>query len=323
MSVSDGATRVSDDAGQLRASPRAWEAIAGAHDCHVHVEPDLATRRTDDVDLAHDFAARGLSGFVLKSHYGSTAERAAVVRRAVPGATAVGAVTLNHGVGGLNPVAVDVAGRGGARYIWLPTVDAANEIAGLRADMPHPPVWAGIRDEMAAHGWLPDPIDVVDADGRIVPALADCLDAARTHDMVVATGHLSGAEIAAVTDAAVARGLRVVVTHPEFPSQALSGEEQLRLADAGAVIEHCFTTPYTGKCSWDDVVTNIKLVGPERTLISTDLGQLRNPPVAEGLAAFAQFLLDAGFTAEEVTRMTVTNPAQLLALDTTASESSR
>lgn len=312
--MTDGAARVSGGDGHLRASPQAWAAIAGAVDCHVHVQPDLATRRTDDVDLAGDFAACGLSGFVLKSHYGSTAERAAVVRRAVPGATALGAVTLNHGVGGLNPVAVDIAGRGGARYVWLPTVDAANEVAELRPDMPHPPVWAGIRDEMAAHGWLPDPIEVVDADGRITGALADCLDAARAHDMVVATGHLSGAEIAAVVEAAVQRGVRVVVTHPEFPSQALSGKQQVALADAGAIIEHCFTTPYTGKCSWDEIVANIKLVGPERTLISTDLGQRQNPPVAEGLAAFAQLLLDAGLTPADITRMTVSNPAELLGM---------
>lgn len=315
--MSDGASRVSDEAGNLRASPQAWEAIAGAWDCHVHVQPDLATRRTDDVDLAGDFLGCGLSGFVLKSHYGSTAERAAVVRRAVPGVTAVGAVTLNHGVGGLNPVAVDIAGRGGARYVWLPTVDAANEVAELRPGMPHPPVWAGIRDEMAAHGWLPDPIEAVDADGRIVPAMADCLDAARAHDMVVATGHLSGAEIAAVVDAAGQRGLRVVVTHPEFPSQALPSEQQVALADAGAVIEHCFTTPYTGKCSWDEIVANIKLVGPERTVISTDLGQRQNPPVAEGLAAFAQVLLEAGLSAGDITRMTVTNPAELLGTSVT------
>ena len=66
-------------------SARARELVRGAYDLHVHVEPDLATRRIDDLGLARRFAELGLAGFVLKSHYAPTAERAAVVRAAVPG----------------------------------------------------------------------------------------------------------------------------------------------------------------------------------------------------------------------------------------------
>lgn len=308
-----GVRRVTAADGELWAGPQAWAAIQQARDLQVHVAPDLPARRTDDLDLARDFLACGLAGFVLKSHYGSTAERAAVVRRAVPGIHAVGAVTLNHGVGGLNPVAVDIAGRAGARYVWLPTVDATNEVAGLAPDMPSPPVWVRVREEMQAAGWLPGPIDVVDDRGRPVPALLDCLDAARAHDMVVATGHLARAEIFSVVDAALARGVRrVVVTHPEFPTQRLSAADQAALADMGAVIEHCFTTAYTGKCAWGEIVANIAAVGPARSLISTDLGQVANPPVAEGLAAFAQLLLDAGFSADDIAALAVHTPASLV-----------
>ena len=42
-------------------------------------------RIVDDVTLAQRFAALGMDGFILKSHYTSTAERASVVRAAVPG----------------------------------------------------------------------------------------------------------------------------------------------------------------------------------------------------------------------------------------------
>ena len=59
---------------------RARELVRGAYDLHVHVEPDLAKRRIDDLGLARRFAELGLAGFVLKSHYAPTAERAAVVR---------------------------------------------------------------------------------------------------------------------------------------------------------------------------------------------------------------------------------------------------
>ena len=91
----------------------AWEALEGGYDLQVHVAPDVIARLIDDLDLAREFLAGGLKGFVLKSHYFPTAERAAVVTKAVPGILACGAITLNHSVGGLNPVAVELAGRSG------------------------------------------------------------------------------------------------------------------------------------------------------------------------------------------------------------------
>src|SRR5882762_1763409 len=109
---------------------RAWEAIRGGYDLQVHVAPDVIGRRIDDIDLAKEFLTHGLRGFVLKSHYVQTGERAKVVSKAVPGIAAFGAITLNHAVGGLNPVAVEIAGCSGCKIVWMPTVDAANETAG-------------------------------------------------------------------------------------------------------------------------------------------------------------------------------------------------
>jgi hypothetical protein len=105
---------------------------------------------------------------------------------------------------------------------------------------------------------------------------------------------------------------RVVVTHAEFPSQNLSADEQNELAQMGAFIEHCFTTMHTGKASWNGVIGSIRRVGVERCVLSTDLGQTINPPVAEGFAMFAQRLLDNGFSVKEIRRMTVANPQGLV-----------
>jgi hypothetical protein len=96
---------------QAGVSSAAWDALQGAYDLQVHVAPDVIERRIDDLDLAKEFLAHGLKGFVLKSHYFPTAERASVVTKAVPGIRAFGAIALNHSVGGLNPVAVELAGR--------------------------------------------------------------------------------------------------------------------------------------------------------------------------------------------------------------------
>jgi hypothetical protein len=295
-------------------SDAAWEAIQGAYDLQVHVAPDVIDRRTDDVDLAKDFLARGLRGFVLKSHYLPTAERAKVVARAVPGIESYGAVALNHSVGGLNPVAVEIAGRSGNKIVWFPTVDAANETAGrLDGGTEKLPFWAKIQREIAAAGITRPPITVLNAGGRISEETRQCLELIAKYDMILATGHLGRHEIFPLVEAARESGVkRIVITHAEFPSQNLTGEEQRALAEMGAIIEHCFTTYHTNKAPWEAVFAHIRHVGVERNLLSTDLGQATNPPVAEGFAMFAQRLLDAGFTLAGVNMMAVKVPANLL-----------
>ncbi len=295
-------------------SDTAWAALEGAYDLHVHVAPDVIARRTDDLDLARDFLARGLKGFILKSHYFPTSERAAVVRKAVPGIDARGALTLNHAVGGINPVAVELAGRSECALVWMPTVDAANETAHLassaRAKLPF---WAEIQKELAATGINPPAMSVLDPDGRVIPAAQTCLELIAKHDMILATAHLGRREIFALVKAAKAAKVRkIVITHPTFPSQQLSPDEQAELAHLGAIVEHCFTTPHTGKAPWELTFESIRRVGVERTMVSSDLGQKINPPVADGCGMFAQTLLDAGFSAADVTRMAVTNPTSLV-----------
>ncbi|GAA2846912.1 hypothetical protein Acy02nite_04050 [Actinoplanes cyaneus] len=296
-------------------SDRARDLVAGAYDTHVHVAPDVMERRIDDVTLARRFAGVGLAGFVLKSHYVPTAERAEVVRGVVPGVEALGALTLNGSVGGLNPVAVEIAGRQGARVVWLPTVDCANERAGVSSLPPGAtlPMWAALQSELAAQGIAAPAIEVVDDAGRIVPALHEVLAVIARHDMVLATGHLSGTDIVAAVDAAAAAGVRrIIVTHPEFTSQQLDVDTQRRLAGRGALLERCFTTAYTRKVPWEVLFEHIREVGPEHSILSSDLGQPFNPPVEDGLALLADRLLGAGFTGDEVRTMAVTNSRRVL-----------
>ena len=292
-------------------SAPAWEAIRGAYDLQVHVAPDVIARRIDDIDLAQEFLAHGLRGFVLKSHYIPTAERAQVVSKAVPGIAAFGAITLNHAVGGLNPVAVEIAGRSGCKIVWMPTVDAENETAGLPgAGHKKLPFWAEIQRELRATGISPPPLTVLDPAGGVSALARTCLELIAKHDMILATGHLGRHEIFPLVKAAKEMKVRkVLITHAEFPSQNLSAEEQIELTRWGALIEHCFTTMHTGKAPWDAVVASIRKVGASRCIVSTDLGQPINPPVAEGFAMFAEVLLKNRFSSEEVRQMAVTNPA--------------
>ncbi len=158
----------------IQISDRAWKALEGAYDLQIHVGPDVIARRIDDIDCAKEFLARGLKGFVLKSHYIQTGERAQVVTKAVPGSRVFGALTLNHSVGGLNPVAIELAGRTGCKIVWMPTVDARNETAGrLDGGTEKLPFWAKIQRELAAEGISPPPLSVIDEAGELTePAAA-------------------------------------------------------------------------------------------------------------------------------------------------------
>ena len=309
-----GSKANASEATAAKVSDAAWESLQGAYDMQVHVAPDVIGRRIDDLDLAKEFLSHGLRGFVLKSHYFPTAERAQVVTRAVPGISAYGAITLNHAVGGLNPVAIELAGRSGCKIVWMPTVDAANETAGrLNGPNVHLPFWAKIQRELAATGISPPPLTVIDSAGKINEPTRRCIEIIAKYNMILATGHLGRVEIFSLARAAREMGAqRVVVTHAEFPSQNLSLDEQIELANMGAYIEHCFTTMHTGKAPWESALRSIRKVGPERCILSTDLGQTINPPVAEGFAMFAQRLLDGGFTIAQIRRMTVTNPGLLI-----------
>jgi len=300
-------------------SAAAIDLVSGGYDTHVHVAPDVMARRIDDLSLARRCIEVGLAGFVLKSHYVSTAERAMVVRSAVPGCDVRGAVTLNATVGGLNPSTVEIAGREGASIVWLPTVDSINQRLSHARDPEgaRPPMWAALQDDLRRRGMAADPVPVVDEQGAVTPALRQVLEVIADHGMTLATGHLGGAEIAAVVDAAVeARVERIVVTHPEFTSQRLDVDTQRALARKGALMERCFTTPHTGKVSWEAMVETVRAVGPVHSVLSSDLGQPFNPPVEQGLALMADRFLAAGFTEDGVRTMAVRNSRRLVgALD--------
>jgi len=306
------------DDGLPPVSQRARELLRGAVDTHVHIAPDVVTRKIDDVSLARRFGELGMAGFLLKSHYTSTAERASVVRAAVPGIEVFGAIALNRAVGGMNAVAVEIAAREGARTVWFPTVDSENEAGEETAFPPGAkvPVWMELQRELRSSGVELQPVAVVDGDGAVLPETRTVLRTVARHGLLLATGHLARDEIFAVVDAAVEEGVRdIVVTHPDFPSQSLSFDDQAALAAKGALLERCFTTPHTGKTTWTHIFDAIRATGVEHSVLSTDLGQVANPAVEDGLGLMVDLLLGAGFDEEEVHTMAVRNTRRVAGLD--------
>lgn len=298
-----------------RPSGKARNLVAGSFDLHVHVAPDVMRRNITDIELANRHYQEGLGGFVLKSHYVPTAERASTVSQAVPGVGVFGAITLNGSVGGMNPLAVEIAALEGARFVWMPTVDSSNQRSSTAQDPvgAKPPMWAQLQKDLTDRGMASPPVEVLDPDGNVLDEVKNVLSVIARHDLVLATGHLSRNEILAVVREATNFGIkRIVVTHPEFTSQRLGPKDQAELAELGAYLERCFTTPFTGKVAWSEMISNIRHVGVEHSFLSSDLGQPFNPPVEDGLALMADHLMEAGFNDEEIVIMTVGNTAKIL-----------
>lgn len=291
------------------------ELIKGAYDLHVHSAPDVLPRKMDDIEMAKRIKESGMAGYAIKSHYFCTSERAEMVNRLYPDCDAVGTITLNSSVGGINPTAVEMAARSGAKLVWFPTCDSAHEIAHVFDGNPNKklPYWAQIIIQMKDAGIQAPVINILEDDGPLKKPVLDVLDIIARYDMILATGHVSHEEAFALVSEAKNRGVKkIVVTHVDFPTTYYTVEEQKRFVEMGAVMEHCYTTWATGKVEFEVTKEMIREIGPANCILATDLGQKTALYPDEGLLEFAKRLYDDGFTAEEIRTMAVDNPRALL-----------
>ena len=114
-----------------------------------------------------------MSAILIKSHQNSTVERAWLVSQWIPGVRVVGGVVLNETVGGLNPSAVRLAVKMGARQVWMPTRSARNH---------------------RRYEGLEGGISVFDEQGRLLPVVDEILQAVSGSGCVLGTGRLSQEE---------------------------------------------------------------------------------------------------------------------------------
>src|SRR5262245_27267587 len=195
--------------------------------CHHGPDPHRA-RSVDAAEAVAEAAALGMAGVVLKSHAYPTGPIAILMQKTVRDLRVFGGICCDFEIGGLNPAAVDVALRTGARVVWMPTFSSVVDRRKLG---------------------LPGPgIPLLDAAGRLVPAVEEILRLAKSHDAVVATGHVDLPEQFALADSARALGVPVVMTHAlethVGPDHTL--EHVRELAARGATIEFTYLTCIPG-----------------------------------------------------------------------------
>lgn len=297
--------------------------LLGVSDMHIHAAPDTRARSVDELTLAREARDAGYRSVMFKSNHWACHDRAWLVSEALrqmpsPGAVAAATTTKTdfHCFGSLcmNRVhgdtvnvhaaeqAVNTTGKL-CRCIWMPTQDAAYQHA---------------HEKRPGKG-----IAVVSDSGVVLPEVIKVMEICAEAGIVFATGHSSPDECLILARAAKNVGVdKFVVTHANSLIWKLTRDQILRLAECGAFIEYSYLT-----CLWggDSVMTNFPRMSnaefvdfariiPERTVITTDLGQVNMPHPLEGMRQCIAALREGGISPKDVDSMTRTLPARLLGL---------
>jgi hypothetical protein len=283
--------------------------LEGAYDIHVHAAPDVVPRAMDAVQLAKEANEKKMAGMLLKDHTTSTTGRVFVLNRLVHGTCRFfSSLALNPPVGSLNPQAVESALRSGADMIFFPTYGAHNHIR--KWGLGKPPTAFPIADDTETGFSLQDQTEESNERiHRILELIAE-------HDAVLGTGHLSPEEVLELITRAKKAGIRrIVVTHPSESVVDMNPDQQKEAARMGVMIEHCLfavTESCPRRIQLEEIRDQIRYAGISSCILSSDFGQVSNPPPVEGFAYYLEKMKALGFSEDELRIMTHDNPRKVL-----------
>lgn len=271
--------------------------IEGAIDMHLHGSPDITERKLSDIGLARAAREAHMAGIMLKSHYGLTAARATLVCECVPGINVFGGIVLNNMVGGFNPEAVETALQLGAKEVWMPTITAENHLR-------------------CSHQDISKAVKITDAYGKIIPEIYPILEMIAENDVILGTGHLSIEESLKIISLAKEKGVKkILVTHPEWEFTKMPVAIQKELASQGVYFERCYYAAHSSQqLPIGEVAEQIKQVGAETTVMSTDFGQIFNELPVTGIQHYVADMISCGIPASDIEVMIKNNPKYLLSV---------
>jgi hypothetical protein len=280
-------------------TPNAARDLRGAIDIHVHANPDSVPRSIDGIEVSKLAAQRGMRAIVLKNHYDPTSGLAYLARKEAPGLEIFGGVDLNLTVGGMNPIAVDYMAKmngGYGRVVWMSTFDSENQVRSDKSNLPF------VR---------------VSQNGELLPETKAVIAAIARHNFVLASGHVAAAEALMMFREGKRVGVQhMVATHGMAAPTSLTVDQAKEATGLGAFVEFCAGTlaNAAAQAKIDRFAEQIRAIGTEHAILSSDLGQAGNALPPDGLAVFYEMLRKKGFTDQELDRMGKRNPAELLGI---------
>jgi Family of unknown function (DUF6282) len=299
ISIQDGQAAVPQD------SVAADVTLKGVSDLHIHANPDSRERAISELDFARQAQRAGYRSVMFKSNDFSCHDRAYLIREALPGFECFGSLCMNKVHGDkVNVVAAQKAVQTTGnlcRCIWMPTTDAAYAYKSLK------------RPEKG--------IPVLSDAGNVLPEVVRVMEICAEADIIFATGHSSPDESMVLARKAKEVGVKkFVVTHANSTIWKMTHDQIRKVVDLGGYIEFCYLTnlwgPGTGlpdfvRMSDAEFVAYVT-VAPERSFITTDLGQIGMPNPLDGMRMCIAAMQKAGVPQKAVNAMVRTTPAMLM-----------
>lgn len=287
---------------------QAREMLRGVIDFHIHTGPDIYPRLLNDIEVARQAKRAGMRAILIKSHATITGDRAQIAQT-LTSFPVYGGLALNWHVGGLNKYAVECAAKLGASQVWMPTTHACNYLKYVD----HVPMFAKSMPKDIKG------ISIFKEDGSLVPEVGPILEIIAKNGLILATGHLSPEEgLALIPEARKAGVEKIVITHPVASFVNYSVDQMRQALSRGATyLEHVFNdcTPQVANPLPPSALGDaIKAIGPEYCIMSTDSGQVVNPPPVKVMAWYIKEMLQYGFSPKAIRTMTIVNPGRILGL---------
>ena len=279
--------------------------LKGVCDIHLHAAPDSKARLKNELEFTQDAKNAGYKALLFKSNDFSCHDRAYLIREVLPGFEVFGSLCMNRVHGDkVNVFAVQKAVRTTGnlcRCIWMPTQDA---------------VYQNIRYHNSKTG-----IPVLDESGRVLPEVIRVMEICAESDIIFATGHSSPEESIVMAKKAREVGVRkFVVTHANSGIWEMTHDQIKRCVDLGAWIEYSYITNLWGSGTGlpdfirmsDTKFSEFVAICPERSFITTDLGQVGMTHPIDGMRKCISGLLKNGISREDIDTLVRSNPAKLI-----------
>ena len=290
---------------------KAKELLTGAIDAHVHSGPSIFPRSFNDHEVASQAEKAGMKAILLKAHEGTSVIRAQLAKTCSGSLEVYGGHVMNIYSGGLNPYAVDLELKLGAKLIWMPTISAANHLAYYGGSS-----FTGMKSSQELM-MLEEGICILDKNDNLLPKVETVLELISAAGICIGTGHLSAKEIEVLCDKAFQIGAnKVLVNHPDMAMQKISLSKQKEMSNRGAIMEKTMLSLHAewGVMSPGKMAEGIKIIGAESCILTSDYGQSGNPSPHEGLQKLISLMLQEGVKEEEIEIMTKRNPTFLLGM---------
>ncbi len=283
--------------------------LNGAYDMHVHSLPDVISRSQDPFALLKDAQEARMAGIVLKDHTTSTVGRVfALNKQRKREFKFYSSLCLNPPAGDINPSAVESSVRAGVDIIFFPTYGSQHHISIWGAGKPPTTFPFSVQS--------PSGVSILKPDGSLKEECDPILEMIANNNTVLATGHLSPEESLKLIQTADQMGCkRIIVTHASESVTNMSLSQQKEAVKFGAYIEHCFfavTPNCPNPISLEEIRDQIRYVGVEHVILSSDFGQIYNPPPVAGFSHYLEKMKQVGFSKSEIRQMVRVNPKSLI-----------